>query len=352
MQLRVPQKEALTVLRKLIQDGHEAVDWMEKDYEKLPRILEIKEQVSMQEFKKKKEEEARKEEERKKQEAKEKEEKAKKENARNAKFLKAVQNNTSISDTIKKATFLYKQNEDQLKKSFEMISRASEELQKNPSFIDFLQENAPKVEDGSWSMDTKDKFYEIAVENYLEKRKEWGDEAVKALKMISGDYVRISQYYEAEGSYYKRPLPLNAFPMMERKVEDKYEDFVNVRNNFQAKIKFLQELYLEIDKKIDEPLTYIPERNTICWHARVVELQSSSNQSALCEFMFQFPIGAKKEMAEILASMEGVSIDELTKFERQKVINAVNEVNKKTKEMFKFPIFRKDKMTVYICPGE
>lgn len=352
MQLRVPPKETLTVLRKLIQDGHEAVDWMEKDYEKLPRILEIKEQVSMQEFKKKKEEEARKEEERKKQETI----KAKKESVRNTKFLEDFQNNTSISDTIRRASLLAKEQEQKSRENLQqfskMASKAVEQLQKNSSFIDFIQENAPNVEDGSWSMDTKDKFYEVAVENYLEKRKQWGDEAVKALKMISGDYVRISQYYEAEGDYYKKPLPLNAFPMMERKIEDKYEDFVNVRNNFQAKIKFLQELYLEIEKKTDDPLMYIPEKNMICYYGRVVPLKSNTNQSAFCEFMFQFSIGEKKEMGEILAFMEYIDIEEMTKFNKTKVINTMNEINIKTKTMFGFPIFHKDNQTIYICPSK
>lgn len=129
------------------------------------------------------------------------------------------------------------------------------------------------------------------------------------------------------------------------------ENLLYLQRMMEMMLKHLQGLFFRIEKKADDPLSYIPESNTLCYYARVIPLQSSSNQSALCEFMFRFSIGEKKELAEILACMEGLDVEEMTKFDKQKVINAMNEINQKTKSMFGFPIFHKEKNIIYIQPS-
>jgi len=355
MQLQVPPKEALTVLRNLVKEGDELYEWMDKDYHGIDYAIQYGEQKSMEEFQKKKaKEEAkmkeedlkkRKEEERKKQEMEE----AVKKGHLTVK-LKEEEYTPSLLESISSAFGLVKRHKKEFDEAIQVGTKAMQALQKSSSLQDFLLTNSPKEEDGSWSLEKKDSIYEMCLDEYKQKRNDWVQKVREALEKISGDYIYFRQFEAATGKWVGTGRPYLSF-MNERRVDDKFDDYATIHSEISEKSGFLQNLYLGVEKKVEDPLFYIPATNKLCHFNRVIELQSSSNQSALCEFMFQFSIGEKKEMAEILAFMEGLDISELTKFERQKVVNAMNDVNNKTKKMFGFPIFHKDNQTVYICPN-
>lgn len=283
MQLKVPPKEALTILENLIKKGDELYEWMDTHYDAIKDELDKKEQASIIAFKKREQEES------------------KKEQINN-------QEQTTIN-TLKAIA---------------------------PHLL-------PKVEDGSLSIDEKDRQYERAIEKYQVKKRDWMEAATEAISCISGNYVLLRLFNEAS---WQKSSNQPYIPSLERQVDDKFDDFIYIRNNLDAKIHFFQNLYLEIEKDAKDPLYYIPERSTICWCNRVVELGSNSNQAALCKFIFQYPIGAKKEFIDAYCFITGEDED---CFERSLVVTAMGEVNKKTKKIFGFSIFRKDKQLLYIC---
>lgn len=343
MQLKVTPKEALTVLDSLIKEGDKLYKWIKKDYNKIDRIIEVGEKESMKEFKKKKlaEENKMKVEDLK----KKKEEEQKKEEMEKAMeeghFTIRLDNpSPSFFETINNVADIFKRS----KRAIDETADAFKKMQQNSALMMNIKE-----EDGSWSIDKKDEIYKICIGEYEQKSSEWAQKAYNTLEIISGDYVYFRQFELAVSKRLINTPSLNILGY--RNVDTRFDDYVDIHSEILEKINFLQDLYLEVEKKVTDPLFYIAETNKLCYYNRVIQLQSSSNQSSFCEFMFQFAIGEKKEVAEIVAFMEGVDIESMLKVDRKKVVNAMNEINEKTKKMFGFPLFHKDKNTVYICPN-
>lgn len=123
------------------------------------------------------------------------------------------------------------------------------------------------------------------------------------------------------------------------------QEFCNMQKTVETKLKNLQVLFFKIEESIKSPLFYIKERSTLCYYDFVCELQADTNEASLCEYIFKFSIGTKKEIADIYKHMMG---EEFIKGDEKVVQNALEGVNKKTQNHFGFSIFCKEKSVVYL----
>lgn len=292
MQLKVPPKEAVNLLTEIIQKGDNFLIQIEKDYFSIPEKIEEVNQKAVEEMK----------------------QSNRRHSGKTATIIK-IPNEKAFSII------------EQVKESVLEAQRRSQEIMKNT-----LSKSILSCSD-EIGLEEKDEFYVNAISKYKQEKNEWEKQALEVLNAISGDYVWLRKYAQVEKKVYNKMLH---FPLTREDPDDKYEEYINLKNEVLAENKFLQELYIEIEKEMKSPLFYIKDRSTLCYYDFVCELQADTNESLLCEYMFQFSIGSKKEIADIYKFMTG---EEFLKGDEKIVKNALEGVNKKTKEFLGFSRF-------------
>ncbi len=162
------------------------------------------------------------------------------------------------------------------------------------------------------------------------------------LEEIFSSFVYIEYFKMLKGN-----MSLSEFESINRPngVKKIYEALIYDIPN---KVRHLEKLYFKIEENIRSPLSYLKNCTTLCYYDFVCELKADTKESLLCEYMFNFSIGSKKEIIDIYCFIEGEKEENLLKFGSKKIINAMEGVNKKTKEFFGFSIFKKEKSIIYV----
>ncbi len=261
MQLKIPPKEALNILRDLIKEGDALYEWLKKDYDSIEENITKEEKKSVLLFNKEKE--------------KEKQKAKKQAELEIRKNQEAIKNEDRIIDIDKncktsKSTFARLQKDH--KQAIEQLNNTLTAVTKSH----FFQHSKPAEKDGRLTINDKESFYIKAINSYREKIQKWLKKVIDELSSISGDYIYFRHFEETKGEVYVEQTNIMT-PILGNRVDNKFEDYINLRNYLVAKIEFIQKIYLEIEKDARDPLFYIPERNTICWYNRICELNADSN---------------------------------------------------------------------------
>lgn len=410
MILKVPPKEALTILHNLIKNGDKCYDSISEVYEAIPFLLE-EEKAKRQSMKALKENEA--EDARKRKEEEEEERRRKeKEALAEPKHLATEGSRTpqgvqididfdnlperSSNDKVQfaqkmkqdwertwseqkknmerggKITEALKEHMEQVKRSFSWLENSnsvmvsalaglSEGISKEAKTLGKIGMESPlfqelaiqREEEELMPLKEQDEFYTSHLEALRRMKKEWVDEAWNAINHISGNnYVYLMQFDEARGEWYQGSYDhlydSTPFGLTRRTANNLYPEYINLRRNLKAKIDFLQVLYKEIEPLVADPLSYIPERHLISYYNRVIPLRSDSAQALVCEYMFDFPYGTKVEMAELDAHLKNKNVEDIETFDRTKIDSAVNSLNIKSKETFGFKLFKREGATISV----
>lgn len=163
---------------------------------------------------------------------------------------------------------------------------------------------------------------------------EWFDEARVALRHIFFDAVPLYRVLKCRAPK-ERSFSLYLYKKNEIPPEKDLEKALDV----------LVEYYDYFVSQDKSPVKYLAEKSEIWLYDFCCKLEPESNEAELCKYMFQFGIGAFQEMAEIHKHITGEEYDPKAK-DKNVVVNALDGVNRKTNEIFKFPLFEKKKSVV------
>ena len=110
----------------------------------------------------------------------------------------------------------------------------------------------------------------------------------------------------------------------------------------------LVEYYNVLADSNKSPVLYFPDKAEIWLYDICCSLVPESNESELCKYMFNLGIGEWVEMAKIFKNIVGEEYDPKAK-NRNVVVNALDGVNRKTKDAFDFPLLKKRKSVVALA---
>lgn len=159
-----------------------------------------------------------------------------------------------------------------------------------------------------------------------DKYQKWENDTKGKLSNIFLDYVPIHSFS-------------HAFKENTADVKGTHGDFLRLVTDFDAKMDKLVDFYNYLNQFVRSPLAYIPDKGQIWFYDVMIQLKKPSNQTELCQFMFNFSIGEWKEFADTYDGMFGSGMLEEDKDWKTKVVNAANDINRKTKKQFGFSIF-------------
>lgn len=146
----------------------------------------------------------------------------------------------------------------------------------------------------------------------------WEKEAVDTLTAIFLDYAPVYMFHEADNGV-------------------QYD-------HMRDKLRLLNDYYLSLAEQVRTPLFYIPERAQICFFASVCAIDPDSNEDVLCRYMFEnHSFHEWIEMEDVSIGAFGVGADAYGSRERTQIEHAQDGVNRKTNDVFGFPLFLKKK---------
>ncbi|MBP7075033.1 MAG: hypothetical protein KBA81_06580 [Rhabdochlamydiaceae bacterium] len=109
-------------------------------------------------------------------------------------------------------------------------------------------------------------------------------------------------------------------------------------------LKTLGEYYSQLTDQVFTPLFYITDKAQICFFASVCPLEPSSNEDAVCRFLFgKYNYHEWVEMEDIYVGAFGGNSEEYDTQAKTKIESAYDGLNKKTNEDFGFPLLKKRK---------
>lgn len=113
-------------------------------------------------------------------------------------------------------------------------------------------------------------------------------------------------------------------------------------------LDILVEYYNVLADSNKSPVMYFPDKAEIWLYDICCPLVPESNESELCKYMFNLGIGEWIEMAKIHKNIVGEEYDPKAK-NRNIVVNALDGLNRKTKDAFDFPLLKKRKSVVALA---
>jgi hypothetical protein len=176
-----------------------------------------------------------------------------------------------------------------------------------------------------------DGFYK----KYLDDHKNWWMKVANELNDLMVDTTPKTKF-------------VNANKLLDTKFKEKDKDlvFYNIECQIEKDIEVLVGFYDEISAMLKSPLFYIPNRATIYFYGIACELTRDSMQADLCEYMFDnFSIGEWVEY-ETIYEFLGERKECRRKWKgnwHDTIYRVADEVNKKTRKDYKFPIFKSQK---------
>lgn len=165
----------------------------------------------------------------------------------------------------------------------------------------------------------------------------WRSDTKEILEGIFMDFTPVHTFMDAMGEFYSQSFPFG---------ERRSQDFINMTRQLDAKLEVLIGFYKSLSENIRSPLTYLTDQAKVCFYDFVCPLKTDSNEASLCAFMFQHSIGEKVEMIDVYNHMFGEQRTTLDTTGKNKIKNAVDGINRKTNEVFGFPIIAKDTTTI------
>lgn len=186
---------------------------------------------------------------------------------------------------------------------------------------------------------TRDPYFSVTSdeEKVVDK---WFDEARKDLKQIFFDSVPIYRVLKCRKPKEGVRYPVYLFPNKKEVVpiEVQLEDALDVLVGYYD--------YLVAQEK--SPVRYLPDKAEIWLYDLCCSLVPESNESELCRYMFNLGIGEWAEISEIHKVIKGEEYDPKAK-DKNAVLNALDGVNRKTKEAFDFQLLKKRKTVVALA---
>lgn len=246
---------------------------------------------------------------------------------------------TTPKEAVKIIDLLVKQGADLLKllECHEALSefkrrRESERLKESPKYVlttinGISKEEKPRRKD---------------IKSYKERHSEWEENIRNALKSIYQDFSPKFQFTRIEGDY----------SLINAKQTPEFKAFLITTSKFEKQLSFLIAKYQELADFLTYPLFYISADRRLVYYDRVVELSPNTDETMLCDLMFEAPMGQTKTYNEIYSSLTGESEEETEKWPsnwKNKVRNAYEGVNKKTEKTFGFGVYKsKGKNMIFI----
>jgi hypothetical protein len=182
------------------------------------------------------------------------------------------------------------------------------------------------------------KIAEPKMEALEQQYDDWFYETKELLEGIFMDFTPVHTFMDARGEFYSNPSPFGG--------SYGFAKYINVTRTLDAKIAVLIDFYKTLSEDIRSPLTYLIDQAKVCFYDFVCPMKVDSNEASLCAFMFQYSIGEKVEMEDIFTDGFGGNRDEYCGKDRTKIKNAYDGINRKTNEVFGFPILKKDGTTL------
>ena len=182
------------------------------------------------------------------------------------------------------------------------------------------------------------KIAEPRMDELEQRYADWRDETKELLEGIFMDFTPVHTFMDARGEFYSETSPFGR--------SWRFEKYINVTRTLDAKIAILIGFYEALSDGIRSPLTYLPDQAKICFYDFVCPLTADTNESLLCGFMFGFSIGEKVEMEDIFAGAFHGNKEDFCGKDRETIKNAYDGINRKTNDVFGFPILKKDGTTL------
>lgn len=234
---------------------------------------------------------------------------------------------------------LVKQGSDllQLVEHHELLSefkrrREAEKRKENPKEI-FINQHGTPQEKRPCRKDLK---------VYKQRFSEWEENVQNILRSIYKDFSPVFQFKRIEGDY----------NLINKKQTAEFKTFLIITSKLEKQLTFLIAAYQSLITFLTSPLFYIKESAKIVYYDKVIELSPNTNQSRICDYMFDLPIGQGAAYENIYGYFNGQSAHDTSSWEKnwkKEVQNAFEGVNDKARDNFKFPIFfSKNKELLYI----
>jgi len=205
------------------------------------------------------------------------------------------------------------------------IKFAQKELERVKKMAESYQ---PHIE-----LNKKDVSDEI-IDGYKKKQDTWFNSCLTILKDIYKDFAPIYIFYER--------LSLTKFDI--GLGDPNFREYIHVVDRIDSRLSALVDFYNDLKDQVRSPLNYLEKKAQIWFYDFVCQLTPSSNESALCGYMFQYGIGEYRSYADIYEYIFGEiedTSDKLPKGWKVKVRSAYDGINRKTNKSFGFNILSK-----------
>lgn len=166
----------------------------------------------------------------------------------------------------------------------------------------------------------------------------WFDEASKVLNKVFLDAVPVYRVLKC-----RKPKE-NSFPFL----YDNKQDVISPEKQLEGALDVLVGYYDYFVTQEKSPVRYLADKAEIWLYDLCCSLVPESNEAELCRYMFNLGIGEWAEMAEIHKAIKGEDYDAKVK-DKSVVSNALDGINRKTKEAFDFSLLKKRKSVVALA---
>jgi hypothetical protein len=184
----------------------------------------------------------------------------------------------------------------------------------------------------------KEKVSEKVVDAYFDRYYDWNGKVLGELGDIFQHFAHIYRFKTSlTFTEFENP-PLGNY---------NYRRFIEVLDRLDSNLRTLVSFYDELKILVRNPLVYLEDKAQICFYDFIQQLEPSSNEAALCKFMFQFSVGEWKEFADVYDYISGGGFEDQDRWDEnwKSVVNsAYDGINRKTNKVFDFPILKKQKL--------
>ena len=167
------------------------------------------------------------------------------------------------------------------------------------------------------------------IKQYRLQSLEWEEEVQNSLEKIYSDFIPKYKFKKIEGDY----------SILNEDQTPEYKTFLLVISKIEKQLNYLVSQYDDLITQVRSPLVFLEDSLRIVYYDRVVEITPNTDEESLCLCLFDKPIGQTMSYDEIHLRMTGQDEDQRRKSWRNKVKNAYEAVNVKTRKNFGFPIF-------------
>lgn len=162
----------------------------------------------------------------------------------------------------------------------------------------------------------------------------WFEETARVLKAVFTDFAPIYKFLRPHYPEDLRPFE-----------PEKTQWSRSQSGDIQPAVDTLLSYYDEIGKYDNSPLRFNSKKAAIWLYDICCQLEPESNEAEICRYMFKFAYGEYKEISQIHKFILGEDHNPKAK-NGKTVLNALEGVNSKTKEIFGFTLFTKKKSVV------